>query len=466
MHLVGPALGLIDAAIVGRATGGPAGTAAVALAALSPGTVVVDYSCYLATALAVAATNALALRFARRDGPGAGAALGDALTTAALAGVGLGAFQWFAGPRLAAALLAGSASASPDGAAAVAEAATLYIRTRAVAAPAALVGFIAQAFFLAARSPGPPLVAALVSGAFNLAGDWGLCVWPLRTGIAGAGGATSLAVCAGTAALLVALGRPARGAAARAALPSPDFTPGPLRVLFGRWPSRASLASTARLAGPVVALLTVKVLFYAALAAAASTVGGPAGSAAHHVAITSFILFATAGDAVGAAAQAWLPGAVGDPAAAGSVSSRLLAVGVAVGALNCVGAGAALAAAAPLFSPDPAVAASLGALAPAVGGCLALHAASMATEGMLLAGRDLRFLGTTNAVNVGAALAALALRTSGGAGGGLGGVWATLAQFQGTRLAFNAWRLWGSAGSPLKATVALRLDGGGVVQAA
>jgi len=151
MHLVGPALGLIDAAIVGRATGGPAGTAAVALAALSPGTVVVDYSCYLATALAVAATNALALRFARRDGPGAGAALGDALTTAALAGVGLGAFQWFAGPRLAAALLAGSASASPDGAAAVAEAATLYIRTRAVAAPAALVGFIAQAFFLAAR---------------------------------------------------------------------------------------------------------------------------------------------------------------------------------------------------------------------------------------------------------------------------------------------------------------------------
>ena len=241
MHLVGPALGLIDAAVVGRASA----SASTALAALSPGTVVVDYSCYMATALAVAATNTLALCFARKDGPGAAAALGDALTTAALAGCLLGAFQWFAGPRLAAALLSGSAAASPSGAAAVADAAGLYIKTRAVAAPAALVGFIAQAYFLAARSPGPPLIAALVSGAFNLAGDWGLCIYPFKTGIAGAGGATSLAVVAGTASLLLALQQPLRGAAARAALPSPDFTPGPLTSLFARLPSRASLLSTA-----------------------------------------------------------------------------------------------------------------------------------------------------------------------------------------------------------------------------
>jgi len=454
MHLVGPLLGLIDAGVVGRAPGG----GAVALAALSPGTVVVDYSCYLATALAVAATNSLALRFARRDGPGAAAALGDALSTAALAGVALGAFQWFAGPPLAAALFSGSPS--PAGAtAAVAGAAALYIRARALAAPAALVGFIAQAYFLAARSPGPPLVAALISGVVNLAGDWLLCVRPFNTGIAGAGAATFLAVAAGTAALLVALGRPLKGAAARAALPSPAFTPGPLAPM-ARLPSGASLAATARLAGPVAALLAVKVAFYAALAAAAAAVGGPTGSAAHHVAITAFILFATAGDAVGAAAQAWLPGAVGDPASASSVSSRLLAVGAGVGALNCAAAVAGLAAAAPLFSPDPAVAGALVALAPAAGGCLALHAASMATEGMLLAGRDLTFLGATNALNVGVALAALAARTA-APGAGLGGVWLTLAQFQGTRLAFNSWRLWVSRGSPLRATVGLPLGGGG-----
>ena len=58
--------------------------------------------------------------------------------------------------------------------------------------PAALLIFVAQAYFLAAMDPWTPLAAALLAGAANLAGDVALVCW-LGWGIAGAALATAAA---------------------------------------------------------------------------------------------------------------------------------------------------------------------------------------------------------------------------------------------------------------------------------
>lgn len=61
---------------------------------------------------------------------------------------------------------------------------------RCLGVPAALLIFVAQAYFLAAMDPWTPLAAALLAGAANLAGDVAL-VCGLGYGIAGAAVATA-----------------------------------------------------------------------------------------------------------------------------------------------------------------------------------------------------------------------------------------------------------------------------------
>lgn len=63
---------------------------------------------------------------------------------------------------------------------------------RAWGMPAALLIFVGQAYFLAARDPITPLLVALFAGLFNLGGDLLLCN-VFNLGIAGASAATSFA---------------------------------------------------------------------------------------------------------------------------------------------------------------------------------------------------------------------------------------------------------------------------------
>lgn len=58
--------------------------------------------------------------------------------------------------------------------------------------PAALLIFVGQAYFLAARDPVTPLLVAVFAGCFNLGGDLLLCN-VFNLGIAGASAATSFA---------------------------------------------------------------------------------------------------------------------------------------------------------------------------------------------------------------------------------------------------------------------------------
>lgn len=478
--VVGPTLGLIDAAVVGTRS-------SLELAALGPGTVLCDYASYIFTFLAVAATNMLSLRFAKGDGEGASGALNDALTISVWLGAALAVATLAFSPTLLGLLVGKGAGSTGSG---IVAPALSYVRIRAFGAPFALVGFVAQAFFLAALDAKTPLAAAALAGLLNLAGDV-LLVCGLGWGIAGAALATVAAQAAAAAYLLISLKKPLRAGTAG---PPPDaeglargharWTPrvNSLPRMLSKLPSRDGARELFGYAGPVVALLATKVALYSACAARASSAGcgGAPGAAAHHVAVSAFLFFACAGDAVCAGAQSFLPPAVGFPRRAAAVGAGLLRAGVAAGAANAALAGAALTAAAlpGAFTTCEATRAILASVAPVAACTLGLHCASMATEGMLLAARDLKFQTAANFFNVGLCLSSLWLLT--GANSplllqnstssfsstfspfvsslGLKAIWLVLVQFQGIRLLLNGLRLWGSGdASPLRWTRPLKV---------
>jgi Na+-driven multidrug efflux pump len=159
---------------------------------------------------------------------------------------------------------------------------------------------------------------------------------------------------------------------------------------------------------------------------------------------------------VSQSAQSFLPALLGRPAAAFALCRSLLLTGAVVGALNCALAGVAPVLAPGLFTTSAAVAAGMREVAPIMSAALVLHSSSMATEGLLLAGRDLKWLLVSYARNAAACFVTLA--ASQHAGWGLRGVWAVLIQFHATRLAQNAHRLYVSPASPLKSIDALTAD--------
>jgi Na+-driven multidrug efflux pump len=200
--MCGPVLSLVDTSVVGIAS-------TLELAAMSPGGSFVDYPSYLvSSSLAVATTTLVAQdrlrdqreRKRRRESGGGGqssdgggdeasatasaaaSTISDGLTIAVLAGVAMGAaLLLVARPAIAA--FAGPASA------AVVPAALIYATVRCYGMPAALVTSVAQASFLACRSPWQPLAAVATAGVVNLVGDLVL-VCAMGRGIGGAAWAT------------------------------------------------------------------------------------------------------------------------------------------------------------------------------------------------------------------------------------------------------------------------------------
>ena len=167
--LSGPILSMVDTAVVGTAS-------TLELAAMTPGGVYVDYPSYLlSSSLAVATTTLVAQERMRKkkktrvnakgeleDGEEDGTSIvSDAVALAALLGlvvaislsvVAAPAIAKFAGPK----------------SAAVVPAALTYAAIRCVGVPFQLVASVAQASFLACKSPWQPLIAVACSGKFFL----------------------------------------------------------------------------------------------------------------------------------------------------------------------------------------------------------------------------------------------------------------------------------------------------------
>lgn len=430
--LASPLLSLVDVAVVGQSS-------TLELAALAPATGVSDSSAYAFTFLGVATTSLIARARARGDTPAAQAALSDALTIAAACGVALCTFLLLLAPAL---LTAYSGVASAE----IVGPAVGYTRVRALGMPFALLGTVAQSAFLAAKTPGVPLLVVGAASLVNLLGDLLLCC-VFHLGAVGAAWATVASQAVGTAIVLSRLYAPL-------APGQPPLLDAATRVAW--WPSRAAAVRLLRIGGPVCVLIILKVLLIGVGIGGAATQLSPTSAAVHAVMMSLYIFSATLGDAISQSAQSFLPALLGRPDAAFALCRALLLTGAAVGLVNCAYAGVLPFFAPGLFTTAPAVAEGMRSLAPVMCAALVLHSASMATEGLLLAGRDLTFLLTSYARN--AVLCALTLYALQRAGWGLPGVWAVLIQFHTTRLSQNGHRLYVSNASPLKSTAAPQAD--------
>lgn len=417
-----PIMSLIDTSVVGLAS-------TLELGALGPATALADSSCYCFTFLAVSTTSLVARALARGSQEDAQRSVADALSFAALCGLGLAATLLALAPQLLR-LWTGTASAQ------LLAPASVYVAIRALGAPAALVTSVCQAAFLAAKQPAVPVLTVLVAAGVNLLGDLVLCVG-LGQGLAGAAWATTLSQYVAAALIL-----------SRLRLPRPGNQP---PLLVSRPPLIPSAAAVARLlavGAPVALLILIKVLLISVLLGGAATSISPTSSAAHACLIGIYILAATMGDSVSQAAQSFLPATFGRPAASFALARAVIVVGMAVGAFNCIWAGLVPVFVPWMFTTSADVAALMRDVAPVMCASLIMHTASMATEGCLLAGRDLRWLVWSyagNAMLCAASLAAVARQQA-----GLPGVWAVLAQFHVTRVGLNAARLFLSKDSPLR----------------
>ena len=478
--MCGPILSMVDTAVVGVKS-------TLELAAMSPGAVFIDYPCYIVcTALAVATTTLVAqarLRAARGEGPddGSGVArvVSDGVAIAAAVGALVAASLYVAAPATIEAF-AGPASA------AVVPPALSYALIRCVAIPAALITAVAQASFLACKSPWQPLTSVGMAGAVNLVGDVALVVG-LGAGIRGAALATvGSQICMASVLVLALLreGRRRRAAAAEKAARAAETAeeagggaregaPGTdeeaidlpfLDALPRRFPSLATTVRFLTIAGPVGFLNAIKVIFVGSLMQAVTAIS-PECSAANGVMSAIYFFWGVMGDGVSQAAQTFLPPVLGTKNAS-NTAATLLAGAMALGLVSAVLASAVAVGCPGIFTNSAVVAELMRGAAPYMAAALFLNCASMGSEGCLLAARDLRFMTLCYLPNAAAAYWTLQTCLSpagifGWGSLGAGAVWVALGQFHLFRLLANAGRLYfGSPGkaSPLRRKLVLEED--------
>ena len=484
--MCGPVLSMVDTAVVGTSS-------TLELAAMTPGGAFVDYPAYLiASSLATATTTLVArdrlLRDAREANTACQKTISDGLALSVIGGVALAVLL-----RLVAEPVV-TAFAGPASAAAV-PFALRYASARAWGVPAAMVVAVAQAAFLACKSPKQPLLAVGVAAVANLAGDVFLVV-AAGWGIAGAAWATVAAQVSMAVALVVLLlrgARPIEDASTRASPPGP---PGPALRAFPLYvPSGRETFRFLRIAGPVFYLNAIKIIFVAGLVQSVTRIG-PECAAASGVLSAIYFFFAVMGDGVSQAAQTFLPPSLGTRKAV-KVSVLLLTSAAILGAFSGV-VSCFIAVAAPhIFTNSEVVASIMRSAAPVMSFALAIHTASMGSEGCLLAARDVRFmsfwylpnslfayvtllacLGAMGVADAGGPFGA-AIARAGAAGkafgivgsvsadvltslgivgasgaGGAAALWASMAHFNFMRLALNIGRMFiagfsGKRGSPL-----------------
>jgi len=428
--LASPVLSVVDTVVVGL------GSATTELAALGPATALADSSSYAFTWLSVATTSLVARSLANGRRDDAQRFVAEALQLALLLGCGLAALLLLCGGPL---LQLWTGSAGPS--AALIPPALVYVRIRALGIPFAFVTMVAQSAFLAAKQPAVPLLTIGFASLANFAGDILLCCG-FGLGLAGAAWATVASQVVAAAIILQRLVQP--------------FAPGVMPLLAGLpslLPAADSILRFLRIGGPVCVLIGIKVLLISIGLGGAATALSPESSAAHACLMSLYILAATLGDSISQTAQTFLPGVLGRPQAAFALLRTLLMTAFAIGVFNCGWAGLIPAFAPGVFTGSVAVQELMRSLAPLMAASLVIHSASMATEGLLLAGRDLRWLVISYARNAAACYLTLRLLLD-YAGWGLQGVWVALIQFHIIRFGQNLHRLTVSPASPLKSTAA------------
>lgn len=315
------------------------------------------------------ATTNLISRSADREAA-ARSVLRLSFTLALFCGTGLLLYNVLCAPAVLRAL-----GASPE----VAAEAMRYIGARRCFVPFVFVSSCSTAAFLSLRDPLTPLRWVAASAVVNVAGDYALCVAPLRLGIAGAAWATVASQCTLLGGLLF-------GLRARGALPS-LLPPPPL----------ASLLPFLTFAGPVSVLTALRVAGFGILASFANSLG-PAALAAHQVSVSLFVLLSICGEPLNSAGQTTLPrlypgGAEPDARRAARLVGTLVRAALAVGLASSAAGAGLLLLGGKLLAADGAVFAELARCVRLYCACLLLTSTTVVLDGALVAKRDWRVLG-------------------------------------------------------------------------
>ncbi|OLQ05131.1 MATE efflux family protein 4, chloroplastic [Symbiodinium microadriaticum] len=217
--------------------------------------------------------------------------------------------------------------------------ATTYVRIRGLVAWAALCQSVALSGLLAAKDSLTPLKVVSLAALLNFLGDFLLCAWPFRLGLAGAAAATAASTLAGFLLMLRALKR--SGMAPKLGIPKPD-----------------ELTPLLEYARPLAVVISFRCMSLTVMAKTAGTMG-TASIAGYQVLANVVVLFGLFGEPLSQTAQTMLPSLLdGGPdrqAQARTLLRNLAGLAIAVSAAVGGAAFLALQGAGGVFSRDPQV---------------------------------------------------------------------------------------------------------------
>lgn len=421
-----PLLSLVDSAAVGRYAGKGVAAASsstpnlssvVQLASLGPATMLCDSSIYLTFFIAMATTNKLATSFAKKDVEEQVTTVSHVMAISLVVGAFLSLIINFCGEGLLSSILgpAGATVTLPtarggekivDLTSQVLHAALGYARIRCAVYPLAVMGITSQAALLCAGDTKTPVLAVLVASLTNIIGDY-LFVAKCGFGVRGAALATSMASVMSNGILVSNLWKTVKKW--KNNIQSVDAPSAVSKLPFISLPDRSAFLSLVRLAGPMFFVLVGKVLGYSAMTIKAGSFG-LISLACHNILMRIFFFFATVGDGISHAAQTFMPGLlyqksqaekqgklgdVGDANNARTLLKRVLAMATTAGAVNSVVSWYIANNAGGAFTTDTSLVSLMSNVSPFMGLALFIHPITMALEGSIIAGRNLRkLLGT------------------------------------------------------------------------
>ncbi|KAL3702060.1 hypothetical protein R1sor_020082 [Riccia sorocarpa] len=409
--LSGPLMSIIDTAVVGQSS-------ALELAALGPGTVLIDQLSYVFMFLSIATSNLIATALAHKDEAEAASHLSRLLFISVFCGVTMMIItKVFATQMLTAFVGAKNMSLVP--------AAREYVQIRALAWPIVLVGMVSQSACLGMKDSWVPLKVLGIASAVNLFGDIALCSY-LNYGIAGAAWATMASQYIAGVLMLKSLG---------------DKGYNPFAISIPSWNDFMRIM---KLAAPILLTMLSKVSFYTLITYLATSLGAMT-LAAHQVMIGVFGLSTVWSEPLAQTAQSFMPpliyGANRNLKQARSLLRTLVVIGLVTGVTLSTVAVSVPWLFPQIFTREPAIISQMRSVTVPFFLCIWITPSVLACEGALLAGRDLKFLGFSMAsCFLGGGFLLLLFNKL---GVGLIGSWWTLMSFQSARFVQAYTRLTG-----------------------
>ena len=338
IYLANPLLSNIDNSFVGKTVG------TTGLAALSPATICTDQMIYLFSFLSRATTGLVSREFGaaktQKEKEDAAANAGSApLSVALMSGFLLTIFYALCTPKLLSIL-----NVTP----ALRGQAASYIYWRGAISWAALAQAVSLSIMMATRDAVTPLKIIGLAAAVNVIGDYLLCVWPVRWGVAGAAAATSFATLFSCGFMINALKK-------KRILPKI------------RLPTRKEISALTEFTGPLFAITITRLIGFISMQRAAMKLGVNQ-LAAYQLSINLVIFFLLFGEPLSQLSQTQLPSLI-DADDGPSVRANLKSV-LTLGLYTALGiggvAGASLFFGSSIFTSDAAVQALAKQAAPSV----------------------------------------------------------------------------------------------------